>query len=353
MAKDLRNIPDTHISMKINYVSTKLSDILKSMGKKLSDYDLPKLSKESRSDAALMREILEEQSIVTPAEDVHAISKLNVDQKALLAQIRASNRIAIATATSGVAASISPGGRTAHSRFQIPLDGKENTICKFTKQSSTAKLLMEATIIIWDEAPMSKKYAIDTLDRSLRDIMESSLPFGGKVIVFGGDFRKVVPRATRAETIYSSLARSYLWGKMEILTLKKNMRAENDPKFSDYLLRIGNGDEESISGNLIQIPADMLIEYEDDRDNKRTLIDLIFPDLDRRVLSSDFLAERAILTTKNEFVDDLNKCIIDNCRGDGVTYYSYDSATDDTNGYYPEEFLNSLTPNGLPRTNWS
>jgi ATP-dependent DNA helicase PIF1 len=30
-------------------------------------------------------------------------------------------KIAIATATSGIAASIMPGGRTAHSRFKIPI----------------------------------------------------------------------------------------------------------------------------------------------------------------------------------------------------------------------------------------
>jgi ATP-dependent DNA helicase PIF1 len=41
--------------------------------------------------------------------------------KALLAVLRSEDKIAVAIATSGVAASIMPGGRTVHSRFKIPL----------------------------------------------------------------------------------------------------------------------------------------------------------------------------------------------------------------------------------------
>ena len=41
--------------------------------------------------------------------------------RALVATIRSQKKINVATATSGVAASIMPGGRTAHSHFKIPL----------------------------------------------------------------------------------------------------------------------------------------------------------------------------------------------------------------------------------------
>ena len=40
--------------------------------------------------------------------------------KALLAKVRSMNLIAIATASSGIAASIMPGGRTAHSPLRFP-----------------------------------------------------------------------------------------------------------------------------------------------------------------------------------------------------------------------------------------
>ena len=77
--------------------------------------------------------------------------------RALLATIRSQKKIAAATATSGVAASIMPGGRTAHSRFKIPLTIDNGACCTFTKQSGTAKLLRASSVIIWDEASMTKR----------------------------------------------------------------------------------------------------------------------------------------------------------------------------------------------------
>jgi hypothetical protein len=40
---------------------------------------------------------------------------------------------------------------------------------------------------------MTKRQSVETLDRSLHDIMGCELPFGWKVMVFGGDFRQVLP----------------------------------------------------------------------------------------------------------------------------------------------------------------
>jgi hypothetical protein len=133
--------------------------------------------------------------------------------KALLARVQSKGLIAIATATSGIAASILPGGRTAHSRFKISIKIGDNSMCSFTKQSGTAELLRRAYLIIWDEVGITKRQCVETLDRSLQDIMECTLPFGGKVMVFGGDFRQVLPvvtRGTRAQVTDATLQRSYL-----------------------------------------------------------------------------------------------------------------------------------------------
>jgi ATP-dependent DNA helicase PIF1 len=77
--------------------------------------------------------------------------------KALLAKVRSRGLIAIATATSGIAASILPDGRTARSRFKIPIKIGDNSMCSFTKQSDTAELLRRAALIIWDEVAMTKR----------------------------------------------------------------------------------------------------------------------------------------------------------------------------------------------------
>ena len=101
-------------------------------------------------------------------------------------------------------------------------------MCSFTKQSGTAELLRRASLIIWDEVAMTKRQCVETLDRSLQDIMECGLPFGGKVMVFGGDFRQVLPvvtRGTRAQVTDATLQRSYLWEKIRKIRLSRSMRA--------------------------------------------------------------------------------------------------------------------------------
>src|SRR4051812_8063607 len=156
-----------------------------------------------------------------------------------------------------------PGGRTAHSRFKIPLSCDDGASCTFTKQSGTAKLLRMASLILWDEATMTKRQAVEALDRSMRDIMGCrNRPFGGKTIVFGGDFRQVLPvvrKGSRGQIIDASLRRSNLWKGMRQLRLVKNMRAQNDRWFADYLLRIGNGIEETDEEGNIRLPEDICV----------------------------------------------------------------------------------------------
>ena len=53
-------------------------------------------------------------------------------------------------------------------------------------------------LIIWDEAPMTKKQAIEAVDRMLQDVCSCTDLFGGKVVVFGGDFRQVLPVVTKS-----------------------------------------------------------------------------------------------------------------------------------------------------------
>ena len=65
--------------------------------------------------------------------------------KALLATIRLKGDIALATATSGVAASILPGGHTAHLSFKIPLHHEANITCNLSEQSAICQLIKSAS----------------------------------------------------------------------------------------------------------------------------------------------------------------------------------------------------------------
>ncbi|KAK6150856.1 hypothetical protein DH2020_015788 [Rehmannia glutinosa] len=120
--------------------------------------------------------------------------------RALLAHLRSKKLIAFATATSGVDAAIMSGGKTSHSRFRIPIDSNESSECTISKQSGAADLLRIAQLILWDEAPMAKRWATENVDKLLKDVMGNKDDFGGKIIVFGGDFRQVLPVVREART---------------------------------------------------------------------------------------------------------------------------------------------------------
>ena len=58
----------------------------------------------------------------------------------ILAYTRSKGYIALAAATSGVAALLLQGGRTAHSRLKLPLDaGGPTSTCNISKQSALAQ----------------------------------------------------------------------------------------------------------------------------------------------------------------------------------------------------------------------
>lgn len=105
---------------------------------------------------------------------------------------------------------------------------------------------------------MTNKFCFEALDKSLKDIIGNDnvvcqKNFGGKVVVFGGDFKqilRVVPRGTRFGIVHSTINTSYIWDHCKILTLIKNMCLETRSnsthvneiqKFSKWILEVGDG----------------------------------------------------------------------------------------------------------------
>ena len=169
----------------------------------------------------------------------------------LLAQVRSQSQIALGLASSGIAALLLSGGRTVHSRLKVPIDINELSVCNISKQSALAQLIKRTKLLVWDEACMSNKHVAECVDRSLRDICSCDLPFGGKVMVFGGDFLQIPPvvkHGSRAEVVSCCLNRSYLWHYVKVMKLTINMRLQTllsqdaleVSKFSNFLLRVPN-----------------------------------------------------------------------------------------------------------------
>ena len=168
-----------------------------------------------------------------------------------LAQVRRKKDIALAVASSGIAATLLPGGRTAHSTFKLPFDltSTDEPLCNVSRGSATGNLLKKASLIVWDECTMAHKYAIEALDRTLQDLRENKSPMGGVVFLMAGDFRQtlpVIPKGTKADEIKACIKKSYLWPRVKKLKLETNMRValRGDTSAGDFaqkLLEIGNG----------------------------------------------------------------------------------------------------------------
>ena len=159
----------------------------------------------------------------------------------------------------GIAANLLPEGRTAHSRFQFLLPLLETSTSSIRPNTKEAEVIRKADVLIWDEAPMAPSYALKAVDILFRDIMNVSVPFGGKVMVLGGDFRQVLPIvrfANRSQLVAASLKSSELWSYFKIIRLNKNMRIEpGEEEFSEWLIKLGNGELRTNENDEIELPT--------------------------------------------------------------------------------------------------
>lgn len=188
---------------------------------------------------------------------------------------------------------------------------------------------------------MTHRHIFEAIDRTLKDLMKTVNPenehraFGGKIMVFGGDFRQIPPvikRGSREDTITACLKRSPLWRHIQVLPLSINMRLlrnGNTPdidvqtEFAHWLLRLGEG---SIAGrspdngisNTISLPPQMVMPPGAKIDE---LIAKVYPDLSLRVGDREFLRERSILCPTNDDVDEINAHIIDTIGGESMELF--------------------------------
>jgi hypothetical protein len=235
--------------------------------------------------------------------------------KALLASVRAQGNIGLAMASSGIAATLLPGGRTVHSRCKVPLKIHDNALCAVSFRSHTAQLFRRTKLFLWDEAPMAHRYILEAINRTLQDIMENDDIFGGKVFVCMGDFRQVLPiirRGSKSRIIGASLKTSKLWKHAVILNLTQNERVRRlgiGSEFPEWLLSLGSGTLPSLPNRfgepLIEVPQNMLLLNDEGAGNQdiNKLIEWTFPQLKTNYKDHEWMQGRGILTPKNIDVD--------------------------------------------------
>ncbi|XP_055951517.1 uncharacterized protein LOC129987579 [Argiope bruennichi] len=191
----------------------------------------------------------------------------------LLARIRQRNLIALAVASSGIAATLLTGGRTAHSVFKLPinLSFAETPVCNISRSSDRSKLLKKCKLIVSDECTMAHKLALEALahklalealNTTMQDNFQNNECMGGITLFFSGDFRQtlpVIPQGTNADEMNASIKASYIRKNFQRFGLKTNMRVLltgdiSTEQFSQNLLHLGNGTMTIDSEGLIALP---------------------------------------------------------------------------------------------------
>lgn len=287
--------------------------------------------------------------------------------EALLHYVRGRSGIAVACSWNGLAASLLPGGRACHARFGFPVPlPRDRVPWNVTARSGKGQVLARAHILLWDEVGTAPAAGVDAADACLRDLCCNDVPFGGKIIVFGGDLRQTLPIVEfgeRADIVASAFVSSHIWssGLLQHLKLTSNIRADRDVAFRDFLLRVGDGREArdlDYGPNTIFLPSEIVAP---EGWTPADLVHFVYNDLvteslqllrDPSPAAIQNLAARAVLTLRNDFVTALNDIVLDLFPSHGIrTLQSTTTISGGTEADYqafPLDYLNSLDLPGFP-----
>jgi hypothetical protein len=263
-------------------------------------------------------------------------------------------------AWSGIAACLLINGRTVHTSFSLPLHCEKGEIaCKIGPESAAGRELAKYHVFIIDEASMVPKYALNAVDKLLREIHCNEQPFGGVVMLLGGDFRQIPPvlrGGDFAEQFAINIRLSDSWSAFQIFHLLDNMRVAQGDNYEEHIQWLLNVGEGKLSyNNEVAIPSDLDCK-------EKSIVDFVYPP-GFDFSNVELLAGRAILCPKNNTSLEMNEKILERLPGESVTYFSVDDVfekpdeeqqqdaanqAEDKNLIYPTEWLNAQTPSGMP-----
>jgi len=236
----------------------------------------------------------------------------------LCSYLQAQGKIVLYIASSGIAAQLLPGGRTAYSRFKIPLSNDINTVCNITPNSNLGELIRKTSLIIWDELHMQHKACFEAVNRTLNDLckVNDQQVFGGIPVVVGGDFAQILPvirRGSRQATILACIRHFTIWSGLKVLYLRRSMRVIASDANQVFLTFL----KEMVSN--LQLHGQLeLPRYIRPVSTVDQLCDQLYPQslLNDAVYSHGALIGRAILAFRNETVNDFNESLVDNMPGE-------------------------------------
>lgn len=205
--------------------------------------------------------------------------------------------MSIAVAVSGIAVTLLSVGQTVHSGFRIPINRTENTTSGMALRSPEASWIRECAIILWGEASMISCNMLHVVNAMFQDVMETNIPFGGKVVIFEGDFRQILPivkNGSRMQQIEICIRSRPLWKLFKIFKLDLNVRTrDSGGQFSQWTRKIREGTTSRIEhvnnlnqtvrypSNIIEIPPQCI---DDNNIEDRLLGNIQHEDISRRAV---------------------------------------------------------------------
>lgn len=246
---------------------------------------------------------------------------------ALCHKYRSQGDIVLCVASSGLAATMLIGGRTAHSTFKIPLECTDTSTCSIGKNSDLAGLLRRTRLIIWDEAPMQHLHNFMAVSRTLNDILQNPDWFGGIPIVAGGDFAQtlpVIPGGSRGDIVMSCLRQAPFWPVMQCLYLTQNMRVLPDLRNEQFAMYLKKMSHEPCPADTINLDP-VLNEPMTDEDQ---FLGHVFPPaiLDHPSDHHEHFRTSAILTAHNESAASINEILLSKLAGEVTVFDAADTA---------------------------
>jgi hypothetical protein len=246
----------------------------------------------------------------------------------LAAYLNAQRRKVRCVAASALAAMLLPAGCTAHSAFHLPIPCNETTTCNLSH--AERQELKHVDLIIYDECSMVHADVANTLDRTLRDIMNVQQPFGGKAILWMGDFKQLLPVVRFGKGHVHTLQSTQWWKLVRRIEFHTNFRAILNPVYTAFLEDVGHGRIDTVT-----VPSEC------------QAVD--FADLIDKVYGSDFPNGHQILALTLETCDVINKMCFEKIGGNVVESPAADVYVDcfDRDAY-PTEYVASLSIKGVP-----
>uniref|UniRef100_A0A914M1P1 ATP-dependent DNA helicase n=3 Tax=Meloidogyne TaxID=189290 RepID=A0A914M1P1_MELIC len=230
----------------------------------------------------------------------------------LIAFLHANEFLIMPMASTGIAAELLYGGATVHKRLcrQKHVDSSTKPFVDY--RSQFADTLRKLHGIIIDEISMQHKDVLEFVDRLFRSIAPRTLkqiPFGGKCVILGGDWKQLLPVVAGGTLLHqfdASIKNTVLFKNFVTRKLRSNLRLlHGQEQYRTFLKCVGTGVLND-SDERVQLPVGICVN------SREELINFVYPQdlLQTAIHRWEEFCGRAILCPLNTETFEMNNIIL-------------------------------------------